>query len=93
MFGTAYRKAWEVVGYTFDGGLYCSFCARAKWGDSLDDEQLCEQSEVRPVFVSDDLSDCGEGCEQCGDWVQEPVQHDAGTCVLAEGCRKLTMEQ
>ena len=54
------RKAWEVIGYTLDGGAYCLDCANS--GDAV--------TEGNPVFVSDlgDLSAfsfAGLTCESC----------------------------
>ena len=54
---TPYRKAWEVIGYTFDGCAYCPQCAdnlptRNEQGDS-----------PTPVFLSDEFD--GHTCDTC----------------------------
>jgi hypothetical protein len=54
------RKAWEVVGYALDGGVYCLECANN--GDAV--------TEGNPVFVSDlgdssAFSFAGLTCESC----------------------------
>jgi hypothetical protein len=52
-----YRKAWEVIAYTFNGCAYCPQCAdnlptRNEQGDS-----------PTPVFLSDEFD--GHTCDTC----------------------------
>jgi hypothetical protein len=52
-----YRKAWEVVGYTFNGSAYCPDCTN---------DHLYENGDApAPVFVSDDYE--GMTCDKCGE--------------------------
>lgn len=57
-----YRKAWDIVGYTFYTDYYCSDC-----GGLLPDIDP-EGNDKYPIFISDELddaccSDCGEPLE------------------------------
>lgn len=55
---TYYKKAWEIIGYTLDGGLYCLECAEN--GDAM--------PFGNPVWVSDELH--GLACESCHEQVK-----------------------
>lgn len=60
---TYYRKAWDIVGYTFHADIYCKEC-----GETLPDIDP-EGNDRHPVFVSDELpttyccAHCGENIE------------------------------
>lgn len=54
------RKAWEVVGSTFDGSAYCP-AHMPNYTDRFGNEPV-------PVFVSDDYQ--GMTCAECGEVLQ-----------------------
>lgn len=54
---TPYRKAWEVIGYTFDGCAYCPQCA-----DNLPTRNEQGDSPV-PVFLGEYLG--YSTCDTC----------------------------
>lgn len=57
MMRTYYRKAWEVVGWTYDADVHCLDCAGERFGVALRDESNpptdSEGNDVHPVFLSD----------------------------------------
>ena len=55
-----YRKAWEVVGVTFNGSAYCPAHAPQFY--------TYHQDAPAPVFVSDDYA--GMTCDECGEALQ-----------------------
>ena len=60
-----YRKAWEIVGYTFHADCYCKTC-----GDKLPEVDP-EGNDKHPIFVSDELPDywyCADCGEDSQDW-------------------------
>jgi hypothetical protein len=79
----------EVLGYTYEAGIHCRYCAKARFNNLSEMVRDREGNEVMPIFTTDDMSLCGEMCEDCGDWVSEPVTHDPGTCGNADSCRLL----
>ena len=82
----------NVIGYTYEAGIHCISCAGVRF-HKLDEMVLDKEgNHVMPVFDTDDMSECGEACEDCGEWVSIPVQHDPGTCSLAESCRKFWVD-
>jgi len=58
MQNTYYRKAWTVVGYTFNGEVYCLECVAytdpTVTGDSLTDTRF---DQPAAVFASDETED------------------------------------
>ena len=54
MITTYGRKAWEVIGYTFEGGVYCPECVAYTdptiTGESATDNRT---DKPHPIFVSD----------------------------------------
>ena len=56
---TYYRKAWEIVGYTYHADIYCAPC-----GETLPDTDP-EGNNKSPVFVSDETTWEYEGEEYC----------------------------
>jgi hypothetical protein len=78
----------EIIGYTYEAGIHCVSCAQARFHKLDEKVRDREDNQVMPIFTTDDMSECGESCEDCGSWVSAPVQHDAGTCGLADSCRK-----
>lgn len=51
-----YRKCWEVIGVTTEGGeFFCRGCVEDMGGDIHEDE--------RPVFLSDEFR---SSCDRCG---------------------------
>jgi hypothetical protein len=58
MQNTYYRKAWTVIGYTFEGDVYCPECVAytdpTVTGDSLIDTRVDQPSAV---FASDESKD------------------------------------
>jgi len=51
-----YRKSWEVIGVTTEGGeFFCRVCVEDMGGDIESDE--------RPVFLSDEFRSF---CDRCG---------------------------
>ena len=52
-------KAWEIMGYTHDGEVYCTDC-----GDQLlASETDAERQFIHPVFATDELNQL---CRECG---------------------------
>lgn len=52
-------KAWEILGYTHDGEVYCTDC-----GDQLlASETEAERQFIHPVFATDELD---QTCRECG---------------------------
>lgn len=51
------RKAWEVVGHTFDGSAYCP--------DHTPNDITPVGDMPAPIFVSDDYQ--GMTCDECGE--------------------------
>jgi hypothetical protein len=78
----------EIIGYTYEAGIHCVSCAQVRFKKLDEKVRDREDNQVMPIFTTDDMSECGESCEDCGSWVSTPVQHDAGTCGLADSCRK-----
>ena len=60
---TSYRKAWEVIAYTYHADMYCVDC-----GESLPEVDP-EGNDRHPVFVSDELVYVYE-CGGCGEVIQ-----------------------
>lgn len=56
------RKAWEIVGYTYEGGAYCPECV-AYTDPQITGDKGERIDEPAPVFVSDDYK--GRMCEVC----------------------------
>jgi hypothetical protein len=54
------RKAWEVVGSTFDGSAYCP--------EHTPNDITRAGDMPAPVFVSDDTA--GMTCDECGEALQ-----------------------
>ena len=81
-----------VIGYTFEGGIYCQWCTKKRFGD-LDAVMIDrEKNVVQPIFTTDELSWCGEGCAECGEWVAEPVDHEPASCQLGIDCRQYNFD-
>lgn len=62
---TYYRKAWQIVGYTFHASAYCADC-----GESLPDTDP-EGNPKHAVFSCDEIPDywsCGKCGELSTDW-------------------------
>lgn len=59
----SYRKAWEVVAYTYHADIYCVEC-----GGGLPEVDP-EGNDRQPVFVSDELVGV-YGCGDCGEVIQ-----------------------
>jgi len=57
-----YRKAWDVVGHTFDGDSYCRDCS-----ELLPAANVAGDAPA-PVFASDDAR--GLACRICGEVLQ-----------------------
>jgi len=47
---TLMRKAWSIVGYTYEGAYYCFACVERK----AIDPKPAVRDEPSPVFLSDD---------------------------------------
>jgi hypothetical protein len=65
------RKAWEIIGYTFQGDAYCPGCA-VDMGELETDVGNYSEDRPHPVFVSDSFGwedDDGEqhpySCGRC----------------------------
>lgn len=56
------RKAWEVVGYTYEGAVYCPECV-AYTDPEVTGDTGTRVDDPAPVFVSDDYA--GMTCEVC----------------------------
>ncbi len=56
---TLMRKAWSIVGYTYEGAYYCFACVERK----AIDHKPAVQDEPSPVFLSDEHDFT---CEKCG---------------------------
>lgn len=79
-----------VIGYTFEGGIYCEWCTKQRFGD-LDAVMIDREGNVvHPIFGTDELSACGEGCSECGEWVYEPREHEPAGCQRGTDCRLYT---
>jgi len=68
-----YRKAWEVVAWTYCGAVYCPECAPAE-------NTINEQGETpAPVFLSDEFyienPDTGDRAPYPCDKCQEPIDN------------------
>jgi hypothetical protein len=57
-----YRKAWDVVGHTFDGDAYCRDCSE------LLPAATAAGDAPAPVFASDNVH--GLACRICGEVLQ-----------------------
>lgn len=60
---TSWRKAWDIIGYTYHADMYCVGC-----GESLPEVDP-EGNDRNPVFVSDELFSV-YGCGACGEMIQ-----------------------
>ena len=55
MYNTSMRKAWYILGYTFNGGYLCRECASETLNDDsfLDPYTADEHDDFGPIFHSD----------------------------------------
>jgi hypothetical protein len=59
---TYYRKAWDILAYTYHADIYCVQC-----GDSLPEVDP-EGNDKHPVFVSDEIMGT-DSCGNCGEYI------------------------
>lgn len=62
----AFRKSYEIVGWSADADLWCNDCAHRAYGVSPDSaavERDSEGNEVSPVFL--DQASSQDTCGQC----------------------------
>jgi len=63
------------IAYTYEADMHCPACARARFGDALDDPDT-EDSEGNPIGAIapwDETDADGEYCGDCGREVAEPA--------------------
>lgn len=73
---TFYRKAWDVVAWTYDADMHCPDCASARfrgqedfdWADPDAGTVDSEGNVPHPVFVSDE-GWTGLVCGTCGTFI------------------------
>jgi hypothetical protein len=65
MYNQYARKAWEIVGWTYDADVHCNACTQKRFSVYALSESFATDSEgnmVHPIFASDEYEN-----EVCGD--------------------------
>lgn len=60
----AYRKTYEVVGYTYEADHHCVDCTVARFGTDLDIVEDSEGNSIHPMFLGDLIE--STTCGTCG---------------------------
>jgi len=66
------------IAYTYEADVHCPACARARFGDALDDPDTedREGNTLGVIFEWDETPATGEHCGDCGEEVAEPWADD-----------------
>ena len=69
-------KAYDIIGWAYDGDYHCEGCAWRRFGRKLLDDtnppEDSEGNEVHPMFAGDEFGEDGECCGDCGAEIVEP---------------------
>jgi len=57
-------KAWDIIGYVYDGEIHCPACAEEHFGGPFPDDQVDANGDpVQPIFARD--YEGGDHCNDC----------------------------
>ena len=79
----------HIIGWAYEADLHCPACARALFGDALDDPATEDEEGnlLSPLFSTDEGSEEGDYCGDCGEEINEPWG-EPEPCEPGEPCPK-----